>query len=127
MITTIATLLLIAAMPLTTKSSDCPPVAYVPAAGVEYQAGVDAKGWMVAPAELTPPVLTQEDFRRIPIPLNIPLENYLADQPDAATKTYNVDTSQSWVQPGLVTVDAVTGQAQWNGKPLNAPATDCNQ
>lgn len=138
------TSILIASSPLlTTKSGGCPTIAHVPAADVEYKEGVDAKGYAVAPADVSPSVLSKQDFKRVNIPLNLPLENYPAKKPDFAktdeewnqeqqakknaegkkptTPTYNADLSESWVQPGLVTVDTETGYVGMDGKNLAAP------
>lgn len=139
----LASSFLAAATLLTTKSTGCEAVAHLPAANVEYHEGVDAMGYAVAPADLTPPVLSKQDFRKVPIPLNLPLKNFHAGKPDFAKTeeewkkeqddkkategkrpgipTTNADTSESWVQPGLVTVDTETGRAEMDGKNLAAP------
>jgi hypothetical protein len=143
MLSLIASVLIAASSILTTKSGGCPTVTHVPVADVQYQEGVDAKGLAVAPADLAPPVLSKQDFERVNIPLNIPLENYPAQKPDFAktdgewnkqqqaqqsvqgqkpsTPTYNADLSQSWIQPGLVSVNTQTGDVTMDGKKLAAP------
>lgn len=145
---------LIAALPITiTKKADCRTVAHRPAADVEYREGVDANGYAVAPADLTPPALSKEDFRRIEIPIQLPLKDYPAQKPDFAktdaewkqeqdakkaaegkkpeTPTYNADLSQSWANAGSVAVDTKTGKVEMNGRDITPidPAElnpDCN-
>jgi hypothetical protein len=52
----------------------CPPtIQHKPAKDVAYQPGVDAQGWAVTPAEVTPPTLTAEDLQQIDIPVRMPL------------------------------------------------------
>jgi hypothetical protein len=137
----------------TQSQNGCPPsVTYQPAPDIAYQEGVDAKGNLVAPAEENPPLLTAEDFKRIPIPLNIPLRNYPAQKPDfaktaeelqqekhardaaaqqpPATPLYNADMSESFMQPSLLTVDTQTGSVQMNGAeitPHNGMMRDCDK
>lgn len=120
-----STIILAAALTYTTKTG-CADVAHVPAPNVAYQEGVDSKGWMVAPADINPPILSNYDFRQVPIPLNIPLKNYPAGRDNSANNT-NPDLSESWIQPGFVTIDTQTGEAALNGKNLSPQNTDCNE
>lgn len=139
-----APLLFSAAITYTTASGvpkiDCPPV-HVPVPNVRYQAGVTTEGNPVAPADLASSQQTQEKFRHINIPLNLPLSAYPAQKPDFAktddewsaelrakeaasqqkpqAPIYQPDLSQSWLQPGALSVDTETNQPLWNGQPLN--------
>lgn len=122
------TILLAAAITYTTKT-DCKDVTYQPAPNVAYQEGVDSKGWMVAPADLNPPALTNEDFKQVEIPLNIPLSDYPTKDigADELASHENPNLDNAWIQPGYLSADTQTGEASMNGKLLNTPCIDCNQ
>lgn len=144
-----ASLLFSVAITYTTASGvpkiECPTV-HVPVPNVEYQAGVTTEGNPVTPADLVEPQETQKKFRHIHIPLNLPLSAYPAKKPDFAksddewsaellakeketaasqkpeTPTYQPDISQSWLQPGTLSLDTKINQPLWNGQPLHS---DC--
>lgn len=112
------------AAPIATHSVDCVAVAHKPAQDVEYQEGEDSKGYAVAPADIVPPVLSKEDFQKVPLPLNIPLRNYPAQQADSEKKENprtNPDRSESWIQPGSLEVDTEQGKVTLNGRDLTPP------
>jgi hypothetical protein len=118
------TALILAAAVTTYSTADagCVEVNAAPAPNVAYQQGEGI------PTEINPSALTPEDFREVPIPLNIPLKNYPARQVDANaadSSPQNPDLSNAWVQPGFLSVDTQTGETRMNGKSLNAPLTDC--
>ncbi len=136
-------LLLAAQATYSTQSVGCAAINHKPAADVEYMQGQDANGYAVAPADVSPPSLNKEDFRRVAIPFELPMENYPARKPDFAksdkewqkqqnelkekqgkkpdTPIYSIDTSHTGIQPGLATVDTQSGKVEFEGKELTPP------
>ena len=94
-------------------STDCSKaVKYKPEENVEYQDGLDAKGWAVAPADLNPPALTAKDFESVDVELDIPVSNYLERD------VYNYDDSRSDIRLGTINVNK-DGETRLNDKLLS--------
>lgn len=92
--------------------NDCEDsVEYQPSGDVNYEPGVDAEGWAIAPAEINPPTLTADDFKDTRLSIDVPTTKYL-DQ-----KKYNVDLSETDIQAGQVSVH-IDGSVKMNGKEL---------
>jgi len=97
-----------------TAGTKCPAkVNHEPMENLEYQAGVDASGYAVAPAEEMPPPLSADDFSEVKMPLNIPMGQY------ADTDKYNVNAERMELNAGEVSVDAKTGGVTFNGKDIS--------
>lgn len=106
-----------------TKSTGCPDkVAHEPAADVEYQAGVDGKGWAVAPADLTPPVLTRDDFTDVKIPLRFPVTELEggrgAPAANPSGSQHDLPFAETMAEPGTISVDAAEGTVRFNDKDI---------
>lgn len=112
---------MLSAAPIRTTHG-CDPTTYAPAPDVAYQDGVDASGWAVAPADLSPPPLSASDFETTHIQLNVPLRKYVEDE------RYNLDASESNLMLGTIDITQ-GGGASFNGRPLAAeePVTECGE
>lgn len=94
-------------------STDCSQgVTYQPEETVDYQEGVDAKGWAVVPADMNPPVLTAKDFESVDVELDIPVSDYLE------RNVYNYDDSRSDIRLGTVNIHK-DGETRLNDKLLS--------
>ena len=96
-----------------TAGTGCPvAVNHQPLPNLEYKAGESASGYAVAPAEDVLPILTADDFAEVPLPLDIPVGEYLQQD------RYNLQGEQMELRPGQVVINAKTGDALFNGKSI---------
>ena len=114
-----------------TKSADCATVAHQPAPNVAYDGKAANDGWAGVPADVSPPAVTSDDIGMVDIPLNLPLRDYTAgrrgrngvapqrQERRSPNAPYSANLSESWIQPGHLSVDTKSGEAQLNGKPLH--------
>jgi hypothetical protein len=96
--------------------------AHQPAPDVAYREGVDANGWAVAPADVTPPALTAEDFNEVTIPLGIPARE-LSNNSAFDFQQEEGRLSDSYARIGEVTVRQ-DGATTLNGKRIDPIGSD---
>lgn len=95
------------------SDKDCAAIVdYQPSADVNYKPGVDVKGNPVAPADLAPPAI--DTPKKISFDLNA---NYAGQLGMTLPPG-----SQGLATIGKVTVDTVSGEVTWNGKPIEGDA-----
>ena len=88
---------------------------HIPAEDVHVGQSVDAEGWAIAPADLSPPAISAHDFDPVRIEVDTPLGAYWG-------KGDSRDLSGSELRLGHI--DAYqSGDIHWNGRPLNDTAT----
>jgi len=97
----------------TITDKDCAQLAdYQPSADVNYKPGVDVDGNPVAPADLTPNVVTAP--KKISFDISADYAGQLGITLPAG--------SQALASVGKVTVDTATGEVTFNGKPVEGDA-----
>ncbi len=98
-----------------TAGTKCPvAVNAQPADDVAYQAGVDANGFAVAPADATPPALTADNVNQVALPLAIPLSDYA----DVSNGSFNSNAME--LIPGQVDTNTQTGEVLFNQQPISS-------
>lgn len=92
---------------------------YVMPDDVKYKDGVDAQGWAVAPADVSPPAISGDDLKGVGVELNLPARQYLDEN------AYNLNTERVDIGVGHVHA-GMDGSVSLGGKSLATPDdADC--
>lgn len=95
----------------------CEPLdIHQPADDVHVRDGVDAQGWAIPPADLTPPTITKDSFDPVGIALDVPLSDYINQE------HYNYNASEADIWLGRVNV-GMDGQVDYNRQRIGGAQT----
>jgi len=98
-----------------TAGAECPTeVHYKPADNLNYQAGLTASGYGVAPADEAPAALSAEDFQQVSMALEIPVSEYI----DSAA--YTVNDKHLHLNAGQLVTNSKTGEISINGRDISS-------
>ena len=106
-----------------TAGTKCPTgIEHKPMDNVEYQAGKNASGYAVAPADIVPAPISADDLSNVKLPLNVPVADYIDKGRGsvAADKPFNVNGERLELQAGEVAIDAKSGDVTFNGRDISA-------
>jgi hypothetical protein len=102
-----------------TAGTKCPAkVNHEPMENLEYEAGVNASGYAVAPADELPAPISAEDFDKINLPLAMPVQDFVDNnQANAAFPNYNIERME--LNAGQVQIDTKKGKVSFNGRDIS--------